>query len=118
DLQVQLIRPPIRIRRGPSRSVSARAARYRAIRFGCRHVLVLLIFVQTCLVCFLFLLVLTGLLVRFAFAGLAPHSSHRAWISSDEPSTVNSPNADQPASRRSKRGISRSRMRRHFTHTT
>ena len=33
DLQVQLIRPPVRIRRGPSRRVSASRC-YRALGFG------------------------------------------------------------------------------------
>ena len=34
DLQVQLIRPPARIRRGARNGVPARAARYRAFGFG------------------------------------------------------------------------------------
>src|SRR5208282_2059821 len=46
DLQVELIRPPVRIHRVASPRVSAFSARYRAIGFGCRHVLVLPIFVQ------------------------------------------------------------------------
>jgi hypothetical protein len=37
SLQVQLIRPPMLVRRGPNRRVSVRSAQYRALAFS-RHI--------------------------------------------------------------------------------
>src|SRR5215469_1442147 len=42
DPQVQLIRPPLRIRVGPSQGVSASFVRYRAFGFGCHALLLIL----------------------------------------------------------------------------
>src|SRR5215472_9228266 len=58
---------------------------------------------------------------RVPFASRCPRTAasvHNTWISSKDPSSLNSLSSEWPPSRRSLPGISRSRIRRHRIQTT